>query len=225
VSVLVQIAWILQKDLLIEWRARSRMFALVSFALTTLLLFSFAVGPDTKALREHAGGYLWLALLFSSTSLLDRSLRVEEESGAMDSLLLAPTSPTAIFYGKALSNTLQLVVLGVIALPVTLALCDATLTGSPLVLLAALVLGAMGLAAPGTLYAALTARISGQQLLLPLLLFPLIVPALLAAVKATTLVLTGDPMEQSGSWLVLLACFDALYWSICGVLFGRIVET
>ena len=224
-SVLTQIAWILHKDLLIEWRARSRMFALISFALTTLLLFSFAVGPDAKTLRDHAGGYLWLALLFSSSSLLDRSLRVEEESGAMDSLLLAPTSPTAIFYGKAISNTLQLVVLGVIALPVTLALCDATLTGSPLVLLGALLLGAMGLAAPGTLYAALTARISGQQLLLPLLLFPLIVPALLAAVKATTLVMTGDPMEQSGSWLVLLACFDALYWSICGVLFGRVVET
>jgi heme exporter protein B len=93
------------------------------------------------------------------------------------------------------------------------------------VLLGTLVLGSMGLAAPGTLYAALTARISGQQLLLPLLLFPLIVPALLAAVKATTLVMTGDPMEQSGSWLVLLACFDALYWSICGVLFGRVVET
>ena len=224
-SVLIQIVWILHKDLLIEWRARSRMFALVSFALTTLLLFSFAVGPDAKTLRDHAGGYLWLALLFSSSSLLDRSLRVEEESGAMDTLLLAPTSPTAIFYGKALSNTLQLVILGVIALPVTLALCDATLIGSPLVLLGALLLGAMGLAAPGTLYAALTARISGQQLLLPLLLFPLIVPALLAAVKATTLVMTGDPMEQSGSWLLLLACFDALYWSICGVLFGRVVET
>ncbi len=224
-SALSQVLWILQKDLLIEWRARSRLFALISFALTTLLLFSFAVGPDTKTLRDHAGGYLWLALLFSSTALLDRSLRVEEESGAMDSLLLAPTSPTAIFYGKAISNSLQLIMLGLIALPVTLALCDATLTGSPLVLLAALVLGSMGLAAPGTLYAALTARISGQQLLLPLLLFPLIVPALLAAVKATTLVLTGDPMEQSGSWLVLLGCFDALYWSVCGILFGRIVET
>ena len=195
-SVLTQIVWILHKDLLIEWRARSRMFALVSFALTTLLLFSFAVGPDAKTLRDHAGGYLWLALLFSSSSLLDRSLRVEEESGAMDTLLLAPTSPTAIFYGKALSNTLQLVILGVIALPVTLALCDATLIGSPLVLLGALLLGAMGLAAPGTLYAALTARISGQQLLLPLLLFPLIVPALLAAVKATTLVMTGDPIDD-----------------------------
>ncbi len=219
-SALSQVLWILQKDLLIEWRARSRLFALISFALTTLLLFSFAVGPDTKTLRDHAGGYLWLALLFSSTALLDRSLRVEEESGAMDSLLLAPTSPTAIFYGKAISNSLQLIMLGLIALPVTLALCDATLTGSPLVLLAALVLGSMGLAAPGTLYAALTARISGQQLLLPL-----IVPALLAAVKATTLVLTGDPMEQSGSWLVLLGCFDALYWSVCGILFGRIVET
>ena len=113
-SVLKQVVWILQKDLLIEWRARSRLFALVSFAGTTLLLFSFAVGPDTQTLREHAGGYLWLALLFSSTALLDRSLRVEEESGAMDSLLLAPTSPTAIFYGKALSNTLQLIVLSLI---------------------------------------------------------------------------------------------------------------
>jgi len=224
-SGLSQVLWILQKDLLIEWRARSRVFALISFALTTLLLFSFAVGPDTKALREHAGGYLWLALLFSSTALLDRSLRVEEESGAMDNLLLAPTAPTAIFYGKALSNTLQLIMLGVIAMPFTLALCDAALVGSPLTLLASLVLGSMALAAPGTLYAALTARISGQQLLLPLLLFPLIVPALLAAVKSTTLVFTGDPMEQSGSWLLLLLCFDAVYWSICGILFGKVVET
>jgi heme exporter protein B len=224
-SGLSQVLWILQKDLLIEWRARSRLFALISFALTTLLLFSFAVGPDTKALREHAGGYLWLALLFSSTALLDRSLRVEEESGAMDNLLLAPTAPTAIFYGKALSNTLQLIMLGFIALPFTLALCDASLVGSPLTLLASLVLGSMALAAPGTLYAALTARISGQQLLLPLLLFPLIVPALLAAVKSTTLVFTGDPMGQSGSWLLLLMCFDAVYWSICGILFGKVVET
>ncbi len=220
-----QLLWILHKDLLIEWRARSRLFALVSFALTTLLLFSFAVGPDISSLREHAGGYLWLALLFSSTALLARSLQVEEESGAMDSLLLAPTAPAAIFYGKAISNTTQLVALGLIALPVTLALCDASVRESPLLLLASLVLGAMGLAAPGTLYAALTARIPGQQLLLPLLLFPLVVPALLAAVKSTSLVLLGDPMGQASSWLILLLCFDALYWSICGILFGKVVET
>ncbi|MFT4978727.1 MAG: heme exporter protein B [Myxococcota bacterium] len=224
-SVLHQIMGVLYKDLLIEWRAPSRIFALLCFALTTLLLFGFAIGPSTDILRRHAGGYLWLSILFSSTALLSRSMQVEEESGASDSLLLAPTRPAAIFYGKALANTAQLVVLGVAALPVTLVLCDASVTESWTMLAASIVLGTAALAAPGTMYAALTARISGQQLLMPLLLFPLVVPALLAAVKSTSLALLGDAMGQSSSWLQLLLFFNIIYWSLCGVLFGRVVES
>jgi heme exporter protein B len=85
-------------------------------------------------------------------------------------------------------------------------------------------LGAAGLSAPGTLYAAMTAQVRAKQTLLPLLLFPLIVPVLLASVKATSLVILGDPMEQGKPWIVLLLAFDLIYWSLCGLLYGRVVE-
>jgi heme exporter protein B len=223
-SVVGSVAQILQKDLLIEWRARSRAFALACFAITVLLLFSFAVGPDTAALRQHAGAYLWLSLLLSSTLLLSRSFQIEVESGALETLILAPVAPAALFYGKAIANAAQLVMLGLVSLPFIVALFDGQFTEGVGRLLPVLVLGSMGLAAPGTLYAALTARLHARQLLLPLLLFPLIVPCLLASVKATSLVMAGDPMEQMGSWLTLLLCFDLVYWSLCGVLFPRVIE-
>src|SRR6185295_17219664 len=91
-------------------------------------------------------------------------------------------------------------------------------------LLLVIVLGTAGLSAPGTLYAAMTAQLRAKQTLLPLLLFPLIVPALLASVKATSLLLLGNPMGQARSWILLLVAFDAIYWSLCGLLFGRVVE-
>lgn len=221
---LFRLLGVLRKDLLIEWRVRSRAFALATFALTVMLLFSFAVGPDTETLRAHAGAYLWLAVLLSSTLLLAQSFQLEVESGALETVLLAPTPPAALFYGKALANTVQLVGLGLVALPAGVALFDVEFREGVLAVLPVLALGSAGLAAPGTLYAALTARLGAKQLLLPLLLFPLIVPCLLASVKATTLVMLGDPMTQVPSWLRLLVAFDVLYWAVCGVLFGRVIE-
>jgi heme exporter protein B len=91
-------------------------------------------------------------------------------------------------------------------------------------LLVVVILGAAGLSAPGTLYAAMTAQVKAKQTLLPLLLFPLIVPALLASVKASSLAISGDPMGQTRSWLILLLAFDLIYWSLCGLLYGRVVE-
>src|SRR5258705_12641956 len=96
-----------------------------------------------------------------------------------------------------------------------------TRIGSLIIVIA---LGTAGLSAPGTLYAAMTAQVRSKQTLLPLLLFPLIVPALLASVKATSLIILGDPMIQSSAWIILLVAFDAIYWSLCGLLFGRVVE-
>jgi heme exporter protein B len=107
--------------------------------------------------------------------------------------------------------------------PVMVVLYDAGTT-QLLKLLLVIVLGAAGLAAPGTLYAAMTSQVRAKQTLLPLLLFPLIVPALLASVKATSLVILGDPMQQLKSWIGLLAAFDLIYWSLCGLLYGRVVE-
>ena len=223
-GALRQIAIVLEKDLLIEWRARARAFALASFAVTVLLLFSFAVGPNTEVLRTHAGAYLWLAVLLSSTLLLGQSFQIEVEAGALEGLVLAPVEPAALFYGKALSNTVQLVGLAAVITIPMLALFDAGFAESVGWYPVVVVLGTAGVSAPGTLYAGLTARLDNRQLLLPLLLFPLLVPCLLASVKATTLLLTGDAMTQLPSWLKLLAAFNALYWAVCGALFPRVID-
>ncbi|MFZ5482176.1 MAG: heme exporter protein CcmB [Myxococcota bacterium] len=215
---------VLRKDLLQEWRSRSRFGAVLCFGVITLLLFSFASGPDTSAMRANAAGYLWLGLLLMSTLSLAESFRVEQQNGAMEALLLLPTSPAAIYYGKALANLAVLAALGLCLVPVMVALYDASIPLGVHWLAAVITLGTAGLCAPGTLYAALAARARGKDVLLPLLLFPLVVPVLLSAARATSLVLAGDPMEQLRSWCALLLAFDAIYWSLCGLLFSYVVE-
>jgi heme exporter protein B len=199
------------------------MMAVFVFGAAALLLFSFAVGPVAEMLRQFSAGFLWLGLLLSSTLTLAESYHAEMENRALEGLLLLPSDPRALYYGKALANWFQLWILGVALTPVMVILYDAGTT-RVFALVAVIGLGTAGLSAPGTLYAAMTAQVRSKQTLLPLLLFPLIVPALLASVKATSLIVLGDPMGQIGSWLMLLVAFDAIYWSLCGLLFGRVVE-
>lgn len=223
-SVLTQTRVIFGKDLSLLWRGRARVVAQVSFGAVALLLFSFAVGPNTELLARHAPGYLWLALLLCSVLSLGESFRLELEDQALEGLQLLPVDPRALFYGKALANLVQLVLLSVVLVPLALVLYATEVAHSVPLLAATVVLGAAGLAAPGTLYSAMTSRARGKDVLLPLLLFPLVVPVLLAAVKATALALQGDPMGQANSWLSILICFDLVYWSLCGVLFGRVID-
>ncbi|HEX9162499.1 MAG TPA: heme exporter protein CcmB [Thermoanaerobaculia bacterium] len=213
----------LRKEVLLQWRTRTQFIAVFIFGATALLLFSFGVGPNSEILRQFSAGFLWLGLLLSSTLTLAESFHAEMENRALEGLLLLPSDPRALYYGKAVANWIQLSLLGSALIPVMVILYDAGTT-RVLSLLGIIVLGAAGLSAPGTLYAAMTAQIRGKQTLLPLLLFPLIVPALLSSVKATSLVILGDPMNALGSWLSLLAAFDAIYWALCGLLYGRVIE-
>jgi len=197
--------------------------AVFVFGASALLLFSFAVGPNAEILRQFSAGFMWLGLLLSSTLTLAESFHAEMENRALEGMLLLPANARVIYYGKAIANWLQLVLLGFALVPVMVVLYDAGTTRL-LSLALVIMLGAAGLSAPGTLYAAMTAQVRSKQTLLPLLLFPLIVPALLASVKLTSLIILGDPMGQLGSWMKLLTAFDAIYWSLCGLLFGRVVE-
>jgi len=225
VRLLAQAFTVVRKDLLLEWRGRSRIISVLLFGVVTLLLFSFAVGPDSVALRASAAGFLVLALLLSSTLGLSESFRLEQEQRAVEGLLLLPVDPVALYYGKAISNTLFLVLLAPILTPVALVLYAVEIEPIRLLVLLGLwAIAAAGLSAPGTLYAAMTSRLQSQDVLLPLLLFPLVVPVLLGAVKAVSLVLTGDPMEQIRSWTILLVSFAVIYWSICGLLFPHAIE-
>lgn len=213
----------LRKEFLLQWRTRTQFMAVFVFGASALLLFSFAVGPNAEILRQFSAGFMWLGLLLSSTLTLAESFHAEMENRALEGLLLLPADARVIYYGKAIANWLQLVLLGFALVPVMVVLYDAGTT-KLLSLALVIMLGTAGLSAPGTLYAAMTAQVRSKQTLLPLLLFPLIVPALLASVKLTSLIILGDPMGQVSSWMKLLTAFDAIYWSLCGLLFGRVVE-
>ncbi len=213
----------LRKELLLQWRTRAQFMSVFIFGATALLLFSFGIGPNSEVLRQFSAGFLWLGLLLSSTLTLAESFHAEMENRALEGLLLLPADPRALYYGKAIANWIQLSLLGSALVPVMVILYDAGTTRL-LSLVGIIILGAAGLSAPGTLYAAMTAQLKAKQTLLPLLLFPLIVPALLASVKATSLVILGDPMQTLPRWLLLLCAFDAIYWSLCGLLYPRVVE-
>ena len=216
---------VLIKDLTLEWRRRTRLLSILLFGIVTLLLFSFAAGADAQLLSRTAAGFLVLALFLSSTLGLSESFRIENEGRPLEGLLLVPVEPMALYYGKALGATCFLVLLAPVLILASVVLYSVEITLLGFVKMLGLwLLGAAGLAAPGTLYAAMTSRMRSQDVLLPLLLFPLEVPALIGTVKAFDLALSGDPMGQMASWTWFLVAFDVIYWSLCGLLFPRIVD-
>ena len=184
--------WVLfWKDLLLEWRSRARVNALVFFSLATLLLFSFALGP---------------------------------ENSSLEGLRLVPVDTRSIFLAKGIANAVLLAALGVLLVPVLVALLDVRIVLSWGRLVTIIALGCLAIAAPGTLYGAIASHARARDVLLPLLLFPILIPALVAAAKGTALVFEGDPMTQFPSWIALLVSFDLLYWGLGFVLFPRVVE-
>lgn len=222
-SPLAQIGTVLRKELLTEWRQRSRVSGILFFAFALILMMAFAT-PSPAVLERMAGGMLWLGLVLASTRSLDQSFTVEHEHGAMEGLVLWPVTPAAIYYGKALANAMVLLFVAILLTPLLLAVYNTGIEGSPYEYLAFLFFGCLALAAPATLLGQITVQARGSSVLLPLLLFPLVVPVIMAAGKGTSLVLEGDPMNQSNSWLMLLVAFDAVHWSLSGLLFARIVE-
>jgi heme exporter protein B len=221
--MIAELVAVLRKEALLQWRTRAQLVAIFVFGASALLLFSFAIGPDSAALRQHAAGFLWLGLLLASTLTLAESFQSEMEHRALEATLLMPVRPAALFFGKAISNWAQLSLLGMALVPLMVVLYDAGTVRIP-ALFGIILLGSAGLSAPGTLYAAMTAHSRARQTLLPLLLFPLVVPVLLAATRASSLLITGDPMGQVRAWATLLLCFVAIHWSLCGLFFGRVVE-
>lgn len=220
---MTQLIGALRKEILLQWRTRAQILAIFVFGATSLLLFSFAIGPNSGALRLHAPGFLWLGLLLSSTLTLAESFQLETEQKGLEGLLLLPADPKALYYAKAIANLVQLSVLGVALVPVMVVLYDVPLKNL-WGLAGVIILGAAGLSAPGTIYSAMASQARAKQTLLPLLLFPLVVPVLLASVKSTSLLIGGDPMGQLKSWVTLVTSFDVIYWSVCGLMFGRVVE-
>ncbi len=225
-TALTQLQGLLRKELQVAWRSGAQLLAFGCFAAVVLVLLAFAVGPQAALLAQVAPGLGWIALLFASTLTLGEAMRGEFAHGAMEGLVLLAVPGWLLFLSKAACHALLLTALGLLV-----AVGAGGLYGAPLrhpggvaALAGVIGLGAAAISAPGTLYAALCAQARSRELLLPLLLFPLLVPPLLAAIKATVLLSGGDPFAELLPWLTMLGGFNALYWVLCAGLFGRVVD-
>jgi heme exporter protein B len=223
------VAW---KDLLTERRAKAAFNAMIFFAALMLFTFGFALGPDAPGvpgqtgglLRHVAPGLIWVAILFSGVLAVDRSFQLEAERGGLEGLRLFPGDRKAIYFGKLLANLVMLFALEAVLLPVAGILYGIDLWPRLPALAAVTAAGTLGFAAMGTYYAALTVNLRARQVLLPLLLFPVLIPVVIAAVKGTTLALNGDAMGEFGSWMQLLGAADLLFLTICALTFEFVLE-
>jgi len=215
---------IARKDALSELRGRQASGSTLFFAALVLLLFGFALGPDSRRLTDAAPGLLWLAIVFGGLLTVARLHQVEVEDGAMEQLALYPVDRRAIYLGKALAGAVAMLALGAVMLPVVAVLYAIPIGAAWLPLLATVALGAIGFAAVGTAYAGLTVRLRAREVMLPLLMLPIVAPLLLAAVKATTASLNGDPFGELGAWLQLLAGFDIVMLVAGAGTYGFLLE-
>ncbi len=200
------------KDLRTELRNREVLNSVGAFTLVVLLLFSFAFDPISNPdSRAMSGGLLWVVYAFAGVLALNRSFGRETANDCLTALVAAPISGGAIFLGKTISNVALLVALQLISLPVFGVFYDLRWSGRPALLLAVLVLGAWALAAVGSIFGAVTANNRLRELMLPLLVFPLVLPALIACVHLTTLLFGNQELGDSVVWFKLLIVFDLIF--------------
>lgn len=215
---------IVRKDLTTELRAKAGFNSVASLGVTMLVLLGLALGPDTQALRNAAVGAVWLATLFSGVLAFNRSFQVELEGGALEALLQYPGPRWTIFAGKLLANFAFVASMVVILVAVGIVLFGVSLPAEWASLLGVLVLGVLGVVVMGTFYASMASRSRAREVLLPLLLFPMLVPVLLAATAASQALLGGDLMQEAGAWIRLLAAYDLIFLVATFIAFEHVIE-
>jgi heme exporter protein B len=218
-------AWIvLWKDLLTERRSKESLNALLFFSLLLLFLFQFALGPDRERLHAAVPGLLWLGFVLAGLLGLGRSFIAERDNECWEGLRLTPGDKSAVYLGKLLGNILTMGAVELLLLVLFGVFYDVALGPALGPLLVVLALGTIGLAAVGTLFAAMTAQVRARELLFPVLLLPAQVPVLLAAVSATQAALLGQPLAEVSHWLKLLGAADLVYVMIGLLTFEFILD-
>jgi len=210
------------KDLAAEWRSRELISSMGVFALLVIFIFNFALELDAAARASVTSGVLWVTFIFAGTLGLNRSMAIEKDRGCLDGLLLAPVDRTAIYFGKALANFFFILAIAAIVLPVYSVLYNINLFNPGLILV--ILMGVEGYVAVGTLLATMAVQTRTRDILLPILLFPVAIPVLVAAVKASSGFLQAVPMEEIAPWLNLMVVYDAVFTAVAFMVFEYIVE-
>ncbi len=207
----------LRKDLRLEWRSRDAITGMLFFSLLVVVVFSLAFDPTAAVSRQIAGDILWIVILFAATTTLNQSWNREQRNQVLDVQRMAPSSPAALFLGKALANMLFVTAVELVLAPLFTVFYNLRALGQAWLLLLVLPLGTWALVANGTFFAALGLRTRNRELMLPLVLFPISLPALLAMVQASTNILTGE--YEPAIWIKLLTGYDIVFTTACLLLF------
>lgn len=219
-GAVLAIAW---KDLAAELRSRELLSAMLIFALLVILIFNFALQLDRGTRESVTAGVLWATFAFAGTLGLNRSMAIEKDRGCLDGLLLAPVDRSAIYFGKVLSNLAFMLIVEAIVLPVYFILYNPKNFFNP-GFLGVILLGSIGYVAVGTLLSTMAVQTRTRDVLLPILLFPLIIPVLVSAVQASMGFLSGWPLEEILPWLNLLLVYDVIFVTAAFLFFDYVVE-
>ncbi|MDL1896760.1 hypothetical protein FBQ82_10820 [Anaerolineae bacterium CFX7] len=217
-----QLYAIIAKELQVEWRTKETLSAMLVFALLVLVIFNFAFDLQGVDIRVFGPGVLWVAFSFSGIIGLGRSFAAERDRGSLDGMLLAPVDRGAIFLGKAFANLVFILAMEIVTLPLFVILFNVPIEWFPLV--GYILMGTLGFAAVGTLLSAIAASTRMRDVMLPVLLFPVLVPLLVASVKLTQGALQNLPFSDYQGWFNLLLAYDVIFLVVAYLVFEFVVE-
>jgi heme exporter protein B len=221
-SFVKAISAIVWKDILAEYRSLELVSAMSVFSLLVIIIFNFALDLDIKTRQTVTAGVLWSTFAFAGTLGLNRSMSVEKDRGCLDGLLLAPVDRSAIYFGKAISNLVFMLIVEVVVLPVYSVLYNINLFQPGLLMV--ILLGSIGYVAVGTLLATMSVQTRTRDILLSILLFPVILPVLLPAIIASNGFLAGLELEEILFPLGILVAYDIIFIAVAFMVFDNVVE-
>lgn len=209
----LRVAWLIVcKDLAVEVRSRELLYTTVFFAVSCVLVFAFALVQEGQPVADAGAGVLWVALMFSGTLALGRTFERERQAETMRALLLAPVDRPAVYLGKLLGIVLLMLATACVLVPLVALLFQTPISGSPLLLGVLVLTGIVGFASVGTVFAAMLSRTMSREVLLPLLLYPITVPVIIAGVRGTMALVQPVPDEAMARfWIGLLVAFDTVF--------------
>lgn len=212
----------LGKDLRLEWRSRDAINSMLFFALLVVVIFSFSFNPTAEESRQMAGGLIWVAFLFAAVVALNQTWARELRNQVLDAYRVSPAPANALFLAKAIGNFLFVSLLEALMTPLFIVFYTLRALGPAWQFIPVAMLGTWALVVNGTFFAALSIRTRSREIMLPLLLFPLSIPALLAMVEGTSAILTGEASAKF--WIVLLAVYDLVFTTVSLLLFESILH-
>lgn len=215
---------IVQKDLTSEFRTKEMISAMLIFSFLTVTIFSFAFEPTKEMIKGVFPGIIWVAFIFAGILGLNRSFLSEKANDCILGLMLCPADRSAIYFGKMIGNLLFMLIMEVISLPIFFVLYDFKMVGSFLYLTLMIILATIGFIAIGTFLAALSVNTRNSEILLPIILFPLIIPVLIGAVQATSAILTAGPLQDWLPWIKVITAFDIVFLTVPWLLFEYLLE-